>query len=96
MRVTTGMSWPGCTAIVRPRASAARSGVFRYACSPSCLVGTVHDLPPTATVSWPSTCCRIHGSAWLTVMPPTGTPATLTPGAMTPGGRADESSVEAA
>ena len=80
------------TAIVRPARERGAQRAFRYACRPSCVVGTVHDLPPTATVSSPSTCCLIQGCAWLAVMPPTGTPATLTPGAITPGGKADGTS----
>ena len=85
IRVTTGMSWPSTT-VVRPSASARRSGRARYACRPSRVAGTVQVCDPTVTVISPSTLWRTHVSACAAVMPPTGTPATLTPGAITPAG----------
>ena len=39
---------------------------------PSCSAETVQDCVPTLTVISPSTRWLIQGSAWLTVMPPTG------------------------
>src|SRR6476619_1710603 len=63
---------------------------------PSCSAEAVHDWVPTVTVMSPRPWSLIQGSAWLTVMPPTGTPATLTPGANTPAGSGDASSLDAA